>query len=145
MDLQTLKSSIIKGSMAVFILLAIYFSTTYLVSGSEFAQNQFKNFWYYILTLAMGFGFQVGLYNYLKNISGQKSLHRVVAVSGTTSTLVMVSCCTHYLVNFLPILATIGVVTFIAQYQVQFFWLGIIFNLLGIIYLLKKIKLAQKQ
>ena len=59
----------------------------------------------------------------------------VVAVSGTASTAAMLSCCAHYLVNILPILGAVGIITVISSYQVQLFWVGLIFNLLGISYL----------
>ena len=64
----------------------------------------------------------------------------VLDVSGTTSTVAMVSCCTHYIVNLLPVLGSTGLVVFVSQYQVQLFWLGIISNLAGISYMLYKIK-----
>jgi len=51
----------------------------------------------------------------------------------------MISCCTHYLANILPILGTIGVVTFVAQYQTQLFWVGLLFNLGGIVYMISKV------
>ncbi len=124
-----MKSAIVKGILAALILLAVYFAVTTFVSGWSFALNQFSQFWYYLVTLAVGFGIQVGLYSYLKT-SG-----RVLAVSGATSTAAMVSCCAHYLVNFLPILGAVGIITVISQYQIQLFWVGLMFNFAGIAYM----------
>ena len=125
---------IIKGLLATLILLAFYFTIVVLVSGWSFAQYQFRQFWYYVVTLAIGFGVQVGLYSYFK------TLGKVLAVSGTTSTAAMVSCCAHYLVNVLPILGAVGIITVISQYQIQLFWIGLAFNFAGIGYMLYQVR-----
>lgn len=135
---QIAAKSILKGFMATIILLIVYFIIVSFVSGWNFAQIQFKQFWYYIITLTIGFGTQVGLYSYLRSIIKGVS-PRVVAATGATSTAAMISCCAHYLVNILPILGTVGIITVISQYQVQFFWVGLLFNLAGIIYMVNKI------
>lgn len=131
--------SVFKGLLASLILLAIYFLVITLISGWGYAWEQFAKFWYYILLLVTGFGVQVGLYSYLK---GEK---QVLVTTGTTSTAAMISCCAHYLTNILPILGVTGIVVFISQYQVQFFWVGIFFNLLGIIYMGNKVLFFSKK
>jgi len=123
------------GTGALVLLLAIYFGVVSLISGVDFAFEQFATFWYFIMPLALGFGIQVGLYTYLKNLVGQHGASgKVVAVSGTTSTAAMVSCCAHYLVNILPILGVTGFLTIVAEYQIELFWLGLAFNAAGIMY-----------
>ena len=134
-NISIVKDSSVKGLLATFALLIIYFTIVTLISGWAFAQSQFREFWFFIITLAIGFGIQVGLFTYLKNAIKQNTSPRVLAISGTTSTVAMVSCCTHYLVNILPILGAVGIITVISSYQVQLFWVGLIFNLLGISYL----------
>lgn len=132
-------SAIKKGVLATSILLVVYFTIVTLVSGWSFAQDQFRQFWYFVVTLATGFGIQVGLYSYLKNsIKGVVS-PSVVATTGATSTAAMISCCAHYLVNILPILGAVGIITVISQYQVQLFWGGLVFNFAGILYMANKI------
>ncbi|MBP9815529.1 MAG: hypothetical protein KBC63_04365 [Candidatus Levybacteria bacterium] len=133
---RNINSSIRNGSTATLILLAVYVAIVSFVSGWDFMLDQFYQFWYFVITLAIGFGIQIGLYSYLKNaIHHQNTSGKVLAVSGTTSTAAMISCCAHYLVNLLPILGIVGVVTVISQYQVQLFWVGIAFNLVGILYM----------
>ena len=128
------------GIIATLILLIVYVTIVSLVSGWNFMLIQLQIYWYFVLSLAIGFGIQVGLYSYLKNaIANTNTSGRVLAVSGTTSTAAMISCCAHYLVNLLPILGTVGIVTVISQYQVQFFWVGLVFNLIGIIYMASRI------
>jgi len=128
--------SISYGAGAALMLLAVYFGILTLVSGWGFAQSQFSDFWYFIVSLAVGFGIQIALYQYIKRMvhTGQ-GMGKVVGVSGATSTAAMISCCAHYLVNLLPILGVTGLVTFAAQYQVKLFWIGIVFNLAGIAFM----------
>lgn len=143
---QLLIKSIFYGLIAGSILLALYFSILTLISGWLFAQEQFGDFWYYIVSLAAGFGVQIGLYVYLKNaVHEARGSGKVLAVSGTTSTAAMISCCAHYLVNILPVLGVAGILTVIAQYQIQLFWVGLAFNLGGIIYMADKLIKFNKQ
>jgi len=132
--------SVLYGFLASGLLLGIYFVILTLVSGWGFAQDQFFQFSYFIVSLALGFGIQIGLYVYLRGlIRGMHGGGKVLGVTGTTSTAAMISCCTHYLANLLPILGTVGVVTFVAQYQVELFWIGLLFNLGGIVYIASKV------
>ncbi len=131
--------SVIKGVIATLILLVAYFVIVSLVSGFDFAKSQFSSFWYFILSLAVGFGIQISLYSYLRDSVKQMASKKILAVSGTTSTAVMISCCTHYLVNILPILGTAGIVAFVAEYQVEIFYIGLLFNLFGLAYISRKI------
>ncbi len=123
------------GMFGAALLLGIYFAILTLISGWNFALSQFSEFWYFIVSLAIGFGIQLGLYSYLRTaIRGRDGSGKVVAVSGTTSTAAMISCCSHYLVNILPVLGTAGIITMIAQYQVGLFWVGLAANAAGIAY-----------
>lgn len=132
------------ATVATLLMLGLYFTILTFVSGWDFALVQFGDFWYFIIALTFGFGIQIGLYTYLKNI-----VHRaptaVLATSGTTSTVAMISCCAHYLVNILPILGVTGIVAFTSAYQVQLFWVGLFFNLLGIGYIYSRIVKFKKQ
>ena len=133
-------ASVFYGALASAILLGVYFAVLSFVSGWGFAQNQFALFWYFIVSLSLGFGIQIGLYFHLKElIRGGQGSGRVLGVTGTTSTAAMISCCTHYLANLLPILGVAGVVTFVAQYQTELFWVGLLFNLGGIAYMAYRI------
>lgn len=134
------------GSAALLLLLVIYFVVVSLISGTDFALEQFAQFWYFIVLLALGFGIQVGLYTYLKNLVGQhRASGKVVAVSGTTSTAAMVSCCAHYLANVVPILGVTGFLAVVAEYQVELFWVGLAFNAAGILYVASKVIGASRE
>ena len=125
--------------LATLSMLIVYLVFVSLVSGWNFTKDQFAKFWYFVVALAIGFGIQVGLYSYLRSMDKNVST-KVVATSGTSSTVAMVSCCAHYLVNVLPVLGTIGVVTLISQYQVQLFWVGLLFNFAGLVYMVSQVK-----
>lgn len=132
--------STIYGFTGTAALLAVYFSVVILISGWSFALDQFARFWYFIVSLAVGFGIQIGLYAYLKNAVRQKNgSGGVLAVSGTTSTVAMLSCCSHYLANILPVIGAVGIIGFISQYQVELFWIGLAFNIFGIAYVSRKV------
>ena len=132
--------SVLYGTLASIILLGVYFSVLTLVSGWSFAQSQFASFWYFIISLVVGFGIQIALYQYIKSLvhDGQ-GMGKVVGVSGTTSTTAMISCCAHYLVNLVPILGVTGLATFVSQYQIKIFWVGLAFNIFGVVFIGNKI------
>ena len=137
---KNILKSLSYGILAAFMLFAVYFVILTLVSGWAFAQDQFGTYWYFIVSLAVGFGIQIALYNHIRNlVRGGRGMGKVVGVSGTTSTAAMISCCAHYLVNLVPIIGVTGAITFIAQYQTELFWIGILFNFGGIVYIANRI------
>ena len=134
------------GFLAALALLAFYFGLLTLVSGWQFTLEQFELYWFFVVALAVGFGIQVALFIHLRRlVRGSPAHGKVVAVSGTASTAAMVSCCTHYLANLLPILGAAGLVTLAAQYQVELFWVGLAFNVAGIAYIATKVIAATRE
>ena len=109
MEKRALLASALKGMGAAIVLVVIYFAIVSFISGWGFAKGQFSQFWYFVITLAVGFGIQVGLYSYLRSMISVSP--RIVATTGATSTAAMISCCAHYLVNLLPILGAAGIIT----------------------------------
>ncbi len=78
---NNIAKSAIYGTLASAILLAVYFFVLTLVSGWDFAQSQFVAYWYFIISLVVGFGIQIALYQYIKGLvySGQ-GMGKVVGV-----------------------------------------------------------------
>ena len=131
---------ILYGALASTILLGVYFAVLTLISGWSYAQSQFTDYWYFIVSLAVGFGIQIALYQYIKSLVHEgRGMGKIVGVSGTTSTAAMISCCAHYLLNVVPILGITGIATFVSQYQIKIFWVGLAFNIFGILYISNKI------
>ena len=146
MGQKIILTSVLKGFLGALLLLIFYFSTVILISGWDFAQSQFSKYWYFVLILSLGFGIQVGLYTYLKNSISRKNISaKVLAVSGSTSGAAMITCCSHYLANILPIIGISGFITFVTQYQVQFFWVGLVLNFAGIAYMSNSVYLFSKR
>lgn len=137
--------TIAMGTLAFAALLAIYFSVLTLVSGWGFTVSQFKQFWYYIVPLAAGFGAQIGLYTYLKQLAlNHEHCRQVAAASGTTSTAAMIACCAHYLANILPVIGMGGAIALISQFQVEIFWIGMAFNAAGLAYIGRKVVIGRR-
>lgn len=137
--------ALLAGLGAAGLLLVFYFALLALLSGWDGAFAQFEQFWPWVVALAAGFGTQFALFVRLRSLvrhdgaSGQ-----VVAVTGGTSTVAMISCCTHYLVNVVPILGASGLVALVAQYQVQLLWVGLAFNAAGVVYVGRKLWQASR-
>jgi Cu+-exporting ATPase len=137
--------SALYGTLAFAALLGVYFGTLTLVSGWEFTLRQFVEFWRYIVPLAAGFGVQVAMFVRLHEIiSAARGTGHMVAASGTTSTAAMISCCAHYLVNVAPVVGATGFVALVAQFQVEIFWLSLLFNAAGIVYIGAKLFRARR-
>ena len=134
------------GALAAIALLGLYFATVTFVSGSAFAVREFGRYWYFIVPLAVAFGVQVALFTRLRVLAGRSAdSGGVVAASGTASTVAMVSCCAHYLVNVAPVLGAIGLVAFAAQFQVELFWAGLAASAAGIAFILHRVLRADRE
>lgn len=133
------------GAIASLAMLAVYFGVLSLVSGWDFTLSEFTRFWPYVVALVAGFGLQIGLYVHLKQVlSRHHAAGTMVVASGTTSTAAMLACCTHYLANVLPIVGAAGLVTLVAQYQIELFWVGLAFNAAGIAFVGNRILQARR-
>ncbi|MDP3956514.1 MAG: hypothetical protein Q8P97_00780 [bacterium] len=142
MNIKQKAKILLKALAAMASLLLLYFVIVITVSGFKFALSQFASYWYFLISLALGFGIQIGLYSYLKQLIKNSSMvmgKKTVAMTGTTSTLAMISCCAHYLANIVPILGIAGALSIITQYQVKIFWVGLLFNAFGVVFISNKI------
>lgn len=139
MDANQKAKILMKAFTAIASLLILYFVIVSAISGFKFALSQFQSYWYFLVSLALGFGIQIGLYSYLKQLVKNNNMGKTVAVTGTTSTLAMISCCAHYLANVVPVLGIAGALSVVAAYQVQIFWVGLLFNIFGVAFISNKI------
>ncbi len=131
---------IVYGLLASIALFAVYFLTISAISGQDFAIEQFKRYGFFMTALSVGFGAQIALYSYLRAIVRERNISAgVVVASGMTSIIAMVSCGAHCLVSILPIIGITGAVALINQLQIELFWLGLALNVIGIVYIGKKI------
>ena len=133
---SSVSRAVLGGVLAASVLLGLYVGVLTALSGWDFTISQFNEFWPFIVALASGFGIQVGLFLRLRQLTAiHHHANHIVAASGTTSTVAMLACCTHYLANVLPVLGAAGLVGMVAQYQVQLLWIGLIFNTAGLVYI----------
>lgn len=100
------------------------------------AKLQLQKYWFLLLLLIGGFGVQVGLYTYTRHQNMICSF--TTATSGGVSTISMLLCCSHYLVNFLPFLS-LSFATWLTNYTFYILLFGIISNAAGIWFIFSKI------
>jgi YHS domain-containing protein len=129
---------IVFGLLAVLGLLTFYLGIITLAQGWAHALGQLAEDRWFFGAIASGFGTQVGLFTYLKELHAQAAAGGVAASTGT-STAAMLACCAHHLADILPIVGLSGAAIFLNAYKTPLLWVGILMNLIGIIYLLRKI------
>lgn len=133
------------GLAASSLLLSLYFLIMFLSNSSfEIARDQLYSLRFWVIPLVLTFGIQIGMYSYLKLMFKQTSI-KVTVASTATSTTAMIACCAHHLTDILPLIGLSILATFLIQYQKWFLGVGIISNLVGIIFLynlIKKLKYA---
>lgn len=139
-----MKKEIRNGIIAGVSLILFYFVIMTVSSASLSATLfQFKQLWYWMIALSIGFGTQVGLFTHLKIIINDRQIvsgaGAVTATSTGTSAASMVACCAHHLSEVLPIIGLSGFSIFLTRYQVPIIVFGIAMNALGIFYMLKTI------
>lgn len=123
------KDPVLYGLLAGFGLIVFYLSVVSIFQGFEFALLNFRSLWFWLVPLAAGFGTQIGLYTSIKHTA---IINGTVAGTGAISAGSMVACCSHFLLNIIPIVGLSGVAIFLVKYQTAFFGVGIISNLIGI-------------
>ena len=121
--------AVLYGILAGAALILFFISFVSILQGFDFALLSFFSLKYWILALAAGFGVQVGLYSSIKHTAAMTG---TVAGTGGVSAGSMVACCSHFLLNVIPIVGLSGVALFLAAYQKEFLGIGILSNVIGI-------------
>lgn len=126
------------GLLAGLSLLGVYVGVLWLANSLEHASAELGRLWFWMLPLLLGFGTQVGLFAYARGATrapGAVHVHGVAA-SGGASALSMVACCAHHLADVLPLIGLAGAALFLAAYQDLFLLLGVLSNVVGLVYVL---------
>lgn len=121
--------AVVYGVLAVAGIIIFYLFVLTIFQSYGFAVYEFKKLWIWIIPLAVGFGTQVGLYTAIKH---DAILNAGFTTSGTISGGSMVVCCSHFLLNLIPIVGLTGLTTFLMAYQKAFFSIGIVSSITGI-------------
>lgn len=127
-------NSVLYGFLAGLGLLIFYLAIVSLFQGINFAFLNLRNLWYLIFPLAAGFGTQIGLYSLIRHTA---KITGAVAGTGTISGGSMIACCSHFLLNIIPIAGLSGAALILMSYQKWFLGIGIISNIVGIAFLLR--------
>lgn len=139
-----IKKPVLYGFIAGTALLSIYFLILTVANSFSHAIGQFKNMWYWITLLVLGFGIQVGLFIYMRAAIRLKKDSSVatstVAAAGGISTTSMVACRAHHVTDVLPILGVSAAAVFLNHYQDVFIIVGVLSNLIGITVMLRIIQ-----
>ena len=133
-------NSALYGILAGLALIIFYLAVVSIFQGIELAFLSLRSLWFWIFPLAIGFGTQVGLYASIKHTA---QMTGTVAGSGAISGGSMIACCSHYVLNLIPIVGMSALAGFLIVYQEWFLGFGIIANIFGIVFLLnhkKKMK-----
>ncbi len=123
------------GIIGSSLLILVFLLVVVLANGSTvFAFAEIKRLWYWVLLLSAGFGLQLGLFIHIRYMIKEKMVGATaeVAASGAVSTGSMIACCSHGLVNLLPVFGISTAAVFLARYQLPFILFGVFSNLVGI-------------
>jgi hypothetical protein len=131
------------GVLAALALVAFYLGIVTLAQGWGHAVQQLGDDLPFVGAIVAGFGIQVGLFTYLRGMHVHAAAGGVATSTGT-STAAMLACCAHHLTDVLPIVGLSGAAVFLNVYKTPLLWLGIVMNLIGILYLVRKIHLQRK-
>lgn len=134
MEKNKQNNSIFYGVLAASGILFFYITVLTIFRSFDFAISEFRSLWYWIIPLVVGFGTQIGLYT---SILHTARLNAEIATSGTVSGGSMIACCSHFLLNAIPMLGFSGLATFLMDYQKWFFGAGILANIVGITVLVR--------
>lgn len=136
---RALRRPIVFGLLAILGLLTFYLGIITLAQGWAHALEQLADDRFFIGAIGAGFGTQIGLYTYLRGLHAHATSGGVAASTGT-STTAMLACCAHHLADILPIVGLSGAAIFLNAYKTPLLWLGIAMNLIGVVYLLRKVR-----
>ncbi len=127
------------GALAGALVVGVYVGTLAVANSLEHLREELLRLWPWMAPLVVGFSTQVGLFAYARSgLRGEGSTPRAhgVVASGGASTASMVACCAHHLTDVLPLVGLAGAATLLATYQNAFLLLGVLSNLVGLVYVL---------
>ena len=134
---------ILLGLVAAAGLLAFYLGIITLAQGWAHAVDQLAADRWFIAPITLGFGAQVGLFVYLRELHSRAAAGAMAASTGT-SAAAMLACCAHHLTDILPIVGVAGAAVLLNAWKTPLLWLGILMNLGGILYLVYRIRAARR-
>jgi hypothetical protein len=130
--------SVVIGGTAIVGLFLFYILTMKILAGSwDAVWWQFRQLWYLMLPLMVGFGIQAGLFVYLKYSARRRVSNKILAGNSSVSVIGMAACCAHHLTDVVPILGLSALSVWLTAYQRPLLIIGILSNFAGIIHMWK--------
>src|SRR3989338_8479909 len=135
---MNLKLRIIKNSIiAIVAVVAVNLLVLFSLGFPQMAIFQIKRYIWLLIPLVLGFGAQIGLFTYLRHLNVFCGI--TTAASGGISSISMILCCSHYLINILPFIS-LSFATFLTKYTLYILLFGLAANIIGIEIMLNKIR-----
>lgn len=131
------------GLLAAAALVGLYLGIITVAQDWQHATSQLASDRWWVGAIVTGFGVQVGLFVYLRQLH-RRAAAGGMALSTGTSTAAMLACCAHHLSDVLPIIGVSGAAVFLNEYKTSFLALGVAMNTLGVAYLLWKIRAVRR-
>lgn len=128
------------GAAAAALLIALYVGLVTWAQDWTHARELMWGDRYFVGAIALGFGTQIGLYLYMRQIVHRRRLAAsgATVVAGTgTSSVAMVACCAHHLTDVLPLVGLSGLAVFLGDYRIPLMVLGISVNTIGVAVMLR--------
>ncbi len=132
--------AILVGAVAATLLVAFYLALVSLANEPRHAVDLLWGDRYFVAAIALGFGLEAGLYAYVRLLrttaAAARSSGAVVATGTGTSTVAMVACCAHHVVDVLPVVGLSGAAIFLSNYRTPIMLAGLAVNAAGIVVML---------
>lgn len=141
-----MRKAIIFGLLGSLALLFLYFLIMRLGSGSwDYTLRELVRLRFWVTSLILGFGIQVGLFSYLKSCNKVTKFEKGATVTGAvSSTTAMLVCCVHHVTDVLPLIGLSAATVFLVKYQQWFLALGILSNVIGILIMIRQRRRMKK-
>lgn len=136
------------GLMASLVLVSLYLGIITVAQDWQHARSLLWDDRYFVSAIAFGFGTQIGLYVYLRQVLHRRRLGASTAVTaaGTgTSTVAMVACCAHHVADVLPLVGLSGLAIFLNDYRLPLMTTGLAMNIVGIAVMLRIVAKERRQ
>ena len=134
--------SVALGALGAAALIGLYLGLVTWAQGPEHALELLWGDRVFVGLISVGFGTQVGLFTYLRQLQRAMARESVaLAGAGTaTSSVSMIACCAHHLADVLPIVGLSGLALFLVEFRTPLMLLGIATNLVGIAIMLRQLR-----
>ncbi len=134
-------NAVLYGVLAGVGLLVFYVLVVSLFQSVDFALLNIRSLWYLVIPLVIGFGTQIGLYSSIRHTA---TVTGTAAATGGISAGGMLACCSHFLLNIIPLAGASGLAIFLMKYQPAFLGVGIASSIFGIGLMVKHKKSMKK-